>query len=148
MYKRTAQLVNIQRQCNDYSKSLKDEATRVHHNISRNVPSGRWLGFSYVRVQRGSGLWRVLNVLFEAMFRSGLEDLARHLTKQRSGLGSFSHQQTATAPQLSVRYLHLIYRVILSVLDPRKCEYLKDYSLHFEHAYMTTYLASWEACRY
>ena len=34
------------------------------------------------------------------------------------------------------------YRVILSVLDPRKCEYLKDYSLYFEHAYMTTYLAS------
>ena len=34
-----------------------------------------------------------------------------------------------------------IYRVILSVLDPRKCEYLKDYSLDFEHAYMTTYLA-------
>ena len=41
-----------------------------------------------------------------------------------------------------------LYRVILSVLDPRKCEYLKDYSLHFEHAYMTTYLASWKACRY
>ena len=35
-----------------------------------------------------------------------------------------------------------LYRVILSVLDPRKCEYLKDYSLDFEHAYMTTYLAS------
>jgi hypothetical protein len=34
------------------------------------------------------------------------------------------------------------YSVILSVLDPRKCEYLKDYSLDFEHAYMTTYLAS------
>ena len=34
------------------------------------------------------------------------------------------------------------YRVILSVLDPRKCEYLKDCSLDFEHAYMTTYLAS------
>ena len=32
------------------------------------------------------------------------------------------------------------YSVILSVLDPRKCEYLKDYSLDFEHAYMTTYL--------
>ena len=30
------------------------------------------------------------------------------------------------------------YRVNLSVLDPRKCEYLKDYSLDFEHAYMTT----------
>ena len=41
-----------------------------------------------------------------------------------------------------------IYRVILSVLDPRKCEYLKHYSLDFEHAYMTTYLASWKACRY
>ena len=38
--------------------------------------------------------------------------------------------------------------VILAVLDPRKCEYLIDYSLDFEHAYMTTYLASWEACRY
>ena len=34
------------------------------------------------------------------------------------------------------------YRVILSVLDPRKCQYLKDYSLDFEDAYMTTYLAS------
>jgi hypothetical protein len=34
------------------------------------------------------------------------------------------------------------HRVIPSVLDPRKCEYLKDYSLDFEHAYMTTYLAS------
>ena len=36
----------------------------------------------------------------------------------------------------------LLYRVILSVLDPRKCEYLEDYSLDFEPAYMTTYLAS------
>ena len=35
-----------------------------------------------------------------------------------------------------------LYRVILSVLDPRKCEYLKNYSLDFEYAYMTTYLAS------
>ena len=35
-----------------------------------------------------------------------------------------------------------LYRAILSVLDPRKCENLKDYSLDFEHAYMTTYLAS------
>ena len=34
------------------------------------------------------------------------------------------------------------YSVILSVVDPRKFEYLKDYSLDFEHAYMTTYLAS------
>ena len=41
-----------------------------------------------------------------------------------------------------------LYRVILSVLDPRKCEYLKDYSLDFEHVYMTTYYASREACRY
>ena len=38
--------------------------------------------------------------------------------------------------------IKLRYRVILSVLDPRKWEYLKDYSLDFEHAYMTTYLAS------
>ena len=42
----------------------------------------------------------------------------------------------------------ILYSVILSVLDPRKWEYLKDYSLDFEHAYMTTYLASYEACRY
>jgi hypothetical protein len=33
-----------------------------------------------------------------------------------------------------------MYRVILSVLDRRKCEYLKDYSLDFEHAYMTKYM--------
>ena len=33
------------------------------------------------------------------------------------------------------------YSVILSVLDPKKCEYLKD-RLDFEHAYITTYLAS------
>ena len=39
-------------------------------------------------------------------------------------------------------FILLKYRVILSVLDPRKCEYFKDYSLDFEHAYMTTYLAS------
>ena len=35
-----------------------------------------------------------------------------------------------------------LYSVILSVIDPRKCEYLKEYSLDFVHAYMTTYLAS------
>ena len=28
-------------------------------------------------------------------------------------------------------WMWLLYRVILSVLDPRKCEYLKDYSLDF-----------------
>ena len=37
---------------------------------------------------------------------------------------------------------YMLYSVILSVLDPRKCEYLKDYSLDFEHAFTTTYLAS------
>ena len=31
--------------------------------------------------------------------------------------------------------IKILYRVILSVLDPRKCEYLKDCSLDFEHAY-------------
>ena len=43
-------------------------------------------------------------------------------------------------PQLSLHTEHNV--MILSVLDPRKCEYLKDYSLDFEHAYTTTYLAS------
>ena len=37
---------------------------------------------------------------------------------------------------------YLKYRVILSVLDPRTCEYLKHYSLDFEHEYMIIYLAS------
>ena len=46
-------------------------------------------------------------------------------------------------PKLQTQLLYSpTYIVILSVLDPRKCEYLKDYSLDFEHAYMTTYLAS------
>ena len=43
---------------------------------------------------------------------------------------------------ISIRLAVVLYSVILSVLDPRKCEYLKDYSLDFELAYMTTYLAS------
>ena len=38
--------------------------------------------------------------------------------------------------------MQILYSEILSVLDPRKCEYLKDYSLDSEHAYMTTNLAS------
>jgi hypothetical protein len=42
----------------------------------------------------------------------------------------------------STAYVTMLYRLILSVLDPRKCEYLRDYSLYFEHACMTTYLAS------
>jgi hypothetical protein len=37
-------------------------------------------------------------------------------------------------------YLHLANK--LKKKDPRKCEYLKDHSLDFEHAYMATYLAS------
>jgi len=51
-------------------------------------------------------------------------------------------------PNEQPKFSQAKYSVILSVLDPRKCEYLKDYSLDFEHACMTTYLASWEACRY
>ena len=42
----------------------------------------------------------------------------------------------------SIQYAWILYRMIVSVLDPRKCEYLKNCSLDFEHAYMTTYLAS------
>ena len=49
--------------------------------------------------------------------------------------------QQRTKNQNSV-LLTSLYRVILSVLDPRKCEYLKDYSLDFEHACTTTYFAS------
>jgi hypothetical protein len=30
-------------------------------------------------------------------------------------------------------YVGIIYRVIFSVLEPRKCEYVKDYLLDFEH---------------
>ena len=56
---------------------------------------------------------------------------------------------TSTLKKKNIIFIHEVHqfqtgldRVILSVLDPRKCEYLKDYSLDFEHAYMTTYLAS------
>jgi hypothetical protein len=44
---------------------------------------------------------------------------------------------------MSIALLSL-YSVILSVLDLKKCEYLKDCSLEFEHAYITTYLAGLE----
>jgi hypothetical protein len=60
------------------------------------------------------------------------------------------HHSVQTAEYNNTKYTKHSkkYRVIPSVLDPRKCEYLKDYSLDFEYAYLTTYLASWEACRY
>ena len=48
----------------------------------------------------------------------------------------------ASLCKLFRNFLYMLYRVILSVVDPRKCEYIKDYSLDFEHAYMTTYLVS------
>ena len=44
--------------------------------------------------------------------------------------------------KFKVHNIYAKYRVSLLVLDPGKCEYLKDYPLDFEHAYMTTYLAS------
>ena len=59
-------------------------------------------------------------------------------------LTSSDYMSLVSPPQVLLSFLTKasMYRVILSVLDPRKCEYLKDYSLDFEHAYMTTYLAS------
>ena len=61
------------------------------------------------------------------------------------GLGNKMNGGRTEYSKVTLRYLFsltLMYSVILSVLDPRKCEYIKDYSLDFEHAYMTTYLAS------
>ena len=61
---------------------------------------------------------------------------------------SWNYTPNAVAVKTGIMYLFppialmAIYSVILSVLDPRKCEYIKDYSLDFEHAYTTTYLAS------
>ena len=70
-------------------------------------------------------------------------------SKSHSTQGSRSRNDLAEASSVSWQIFHrscvlslCLYTVILSVLDPRKCEYLKDYSLDFEHAYMTTYLAS------
>ena len=56
----------------------------------------------------------------------------------------FNSVSTLRQVTMYLRFVYL-YRVILSVLDRRKCEYLKDYSLDFEQAYMTTYLASWKS---
>ena len=65
----------------------------------------------------------------------------RKLTVNIILLSHVVHADFSLTPQ-QVVFLYVLYRVILSVLDPRKCEYLKDYSLDFEYAYMTTYLAS------
>ena len=67
--------------------------------------------------------------------------------QNRSHFSKVWREKINTLPRRSVFSLYLQikgmkYRVILSVLDPRKCEYLKDYSLDFEQACMTTYLAS------
>ena len=52
------------------------------------------------------------------------------------------HSVASKNTEIENQTSRILYRVILSVLDPRKCEYLKYYSLDFEHAYMTTYPAS------
>ena len=64
------------------------------------------------------------------------------LIKFSFGFLVFTSQVTWKNSAAGMAYLQRIYRMILSVLDPRKCEYLKDYSLDFEHASMTTYIAS------
>ena len=56
------------------------------------------------------------------------------------GLRTITHYRSTL--RVKNVYSGVLERVILSVLDPRKCQHLKDYSLDFEHAYMTTYLAS------
>jgi len=58
----------------------------------------------------------------------------RQPNKRRKDVGCLCTRERA--------YRRTKYNVILSVIDPRKCEYLKDYSLDFEHAYMIIYLAS------
>ena len=64
------------------------------------------------------------------------------MTEQFQPKRNFDHTSTNSDHDIFfVRYC-IKYSVILSVLDPRKCKYLKDYSLDFEHPYMTTYLAS------
>jgi hypothetical protein len=49
----------------------------------------------------------------------------------------YAEQRGVARPTTETALLHNVvcfklYRVIPSVLDPRKCEYLKDYSLDFE----------------
>ena len=43
------------------------------------------------------------------------------------GLYMFQHSICHLQGVYSVTLLNYVYSVILSVLDPRKCEYLKDY---------------------
>ena len=62
--------------------------------------------------------------------------------KWKTKIWHLLHDSAPAHRSVLVKYLLTKYRVILSVLDPRECEYPKDYSLDFEHAYMTTYLAS------
>jgi hypothetical protein len=51
-------------------------------------------------------------------------------------LYNFNYYPLSSTGLLFDSFKASLYRVILSVLDPRKSEYLKDYSVDFEHAYM------------
>ena len=96
-------------------------------------------------------VWMITHINFTAF--SCYDSVAEHMTRVIWPI-SFIKEWSVVTNQYRVlqrtekAWQMNLYRVILSVLDPRKCEYLKDYSLDFEHAYMTTYLASWKACRY
>ena len=46
------------------------------------------------------------------------------------------------AAKIFITYIALIVQCDSFGTRPKKSEYLKDYSLDFEHTYMTTYLAS------
>ena len=83
-----------------------------------------------------SSLGFVLNILFFLLHN--LDHLAVILRISKIGyIVELEQVRLLVAPIVPHKY-----SVSLSVLDPKKCEYLKDYSLDFEHAYMTTYLAS------
>jgi hypothetical protein len=50
-------------------------------------------------------------------------------------LEKLNHSKSCKWTLITDMYNYIsMYRVILSVLDPRKSKYLKDYSLDFEHA--------------
>ena len=113
-----------------------------------------WLEVSIRKVQRPAGHLGTGFSWFPCVYKRMLRWFPRHIVVTACFSCSppnlnflvpyfiFMYMHNNHCHRLTAQLQLMKYSVILSVLDPRKCEYLKDCSLDFEHACMTTYLAS------
>jgi hypothetical protein len=116
MYYRTMQMVKIQRQCNDKPVSRDDEATRVQLTVLRPwnfADCPIWVlakvllhSETFVLPSEEEGCDVYCTCCLRQCCGHLTAILARHLTEERSGHGSFAHRRSVTTPERSDCCLH------------------------------------------